>query len=68
MRIIVIVIFIEALHKVGFQVSRQVHTSITPFVGDVRASEIVSLARATLRRGISNNLCTAPYYCWRQTV
>ena len=36
-------------------------TSITPFVGDVRASEIVSLARAKLRRGTSNNLCTAPY-------
>ena len=36
-------------------------TSITPFVGDERASEIVSLARAKLRRGTSNNLCTAPY-------
>ena len=37
------------------------NTSITPFVGDERASEIVSLARAKLRRGTSNNLCTAPY-------
>ena len=36
-------------------------TSITPFVGDERASEIVSLTRAKLRRGTSNNLCTAPY-------
>ena len=36
-------------------------TSIAPFVGDERASEIVSLARAKLRRGTSNNLCTAPY-------
>ena len=38
-----------------------IYTSITPFVGDERASEIVSLARAKLRRGISNNLCSAPY-------
>ena len=37
------------------------NTSITPFVGDERASKIVSLARAKLRQGTSNNLCTAPY-------
>ena len=43
------------------KVVRMYLTSITPFVGDVRASEIVSLARAKLRRGTSNNLCTAPY-------
>ena len=36
-------------------------TSITPFVDDEQASEIVSLARAKLHRGTSNNLCTAPY-------
>ena len=37
------------------------YTSKTPFGATNGASEIVSLARAKLCRGTSNNLCTAPY-------